>query len=109
MINKSKGLVAHVLYSGLGGHSAVLFSLLENGFMSAHQHEVLFVGVEVPPMEYSSRCEQLGVPWHYIPKEAGKGNLRFLLKLQRKLSSLSPDVLFLHGLSAMPAVALLKA
>jgi glycosyltransferase involved in cell wall biosynthesis len=100
--------VIHILYSGLGGHSAVLFGLLEGGFMRNADHHVLFVGVEQPPADYIRRCEELKFTFHYLPKKAGKGNLGFLLNLRREISRGSPYLLFLHGLSAMPAVALLK-
>lgn len=100
--------VIHVLYSGLGGHSAVLFSLLEAGFMRTARHSIVFAGVEPPPFEYVRRCEDLQVSWDYFSKLSGKQNLRFLWGFKRKIAALNPDVLFLHGLSAIPAVALLK-
>jgi glycosyltransferase involved in cell wall biosynthesis len=100
--------VTHILYSGLGGHSAVLFALIEGGFMRDAQHSVLFVGVETPPAEYFLRCKKLRIDCHYLPKLSASGHLKFLLTLTRQCASSNPDVLFLHGLAAMPSVALLK-
>lgn len=91
--------VTHVLYSGLGGHSAVLFSLLNGGFMRNARHLILFVGVEKPPEDYIKRCEELGAEWRYVAKEASKGNLRFLLDLRREIVANKSKFLFLHGLS----------
>ena len=47
LINNSP-LILHILYFGLGGHSADLFSLLEAGFMNEAKHTILFIGVEEP-------------------------------------------------------------
>ena len=104
----NKLCMTHVLYSGLGGHSAVLFSLLEGGFMADALHTVLFVGVESPPNEYTRRCDELKVAWRHVPKVANKGHLRFLLALHLQLAVNEPDIIFMHGLAAMPAVVLLK-
>ena len=76
--------------------------------MQAAHHHVLFVGVESPPSEYLRRCENIRAAWHYLPKEAGKGHLKFQLAIYRQIVANDPDLLFLHGLAAMPAVALLK-
>lgn len=106
--NFAKLRVVHVLYSGLGGHSAVLFALLEGGFLCNAQHSIVFAGVELPPTEYILRCGRLQVDWYYVSKDAGKGHLKFMFNLSRQLSVMKPDILFLHGLAAMPAVAVLK-
>lgn len=103
-----KNSVAHIIYSGLGGHSAVLFALLEGGFMRGAQHTIVFAGVEEPPKEYIRRCEALKVKWHYVPKQAGKKYLKFMFSIRNKLIELNSEILFLHGLAAIPAIALIK-
>ena len=103
-----KPRVVHILYSGLGGHSAVLFALLEAGFMRSADHHILFVGVEAPPMDYIRRCSNLQISWTYVSKVSGKQNLAFQISLAQKLVKIKPDVLFLHGSAAIPAVFLLK-
>ena len=100
--------VVHILYSGLGGHSAVLFALLEAGFMRSADHHILFVGVEAPPVDYIRRCRELRIAWTYLSKVNGKQNLKFQLSLARMLSNKKPSILFLHGSAAIPAVLLLK-
>lgn len=104
----TKFRVIHILYSGLGGHSAMLFALLEGSFMSDADHYVMFIGVERPPADYLRRCEELKVFFEYLPKVAGKGDFKFLFNLSQNIFKRDPDVIFLHGLSAMPAVVLLK-
>jgi glycosyltransferase involved in cell wall biosynthesis len=100
--------VTHILYSGLGGHSAVLFALLEARFMSGINHHILFIGIESPPVDYVRRCSSLGVSWDYLPKTSGKNNLSFQFSLFKKILTVKPDILFLHGVAAVPAVVLLK-
>lgn len=100
--------VVHLLYSGLGGHGAVLFSLIEGGFMRDFDHYVFFIGVEAPLKQYISRCESLGIKWSYEPKKPGRKRLEFIVLVFRELKSLKAGVLFLHGLAALPSIILLK-
>jgi glycosyltransferase involved in cell wall biosynthesis len=100
--------VVHLLYSGLGGHSAVLFSLIEGGFMKNSDHHIFFVGVEYPSVHYISRCESLNINWSYESKTSGKNRLGFIISIFRKLNSLKADILFLHGLAALPSIIFLR-
>ena len=50
--------VVHVLYSGLGGHGAVMFGMLEAGFYADAEHLVLLTGVEEPLQDYVERLDQ---------------------------------------------------
>ena len=97
--------VTHVIYSGLGGHGAVLFSLLDGGFMRQARHRVLFAGVEEPRSEYIEKCEQACIDWGYQHKSPGK-HLLYIHQLHSQLLHGKPDLLFLHGCSAIPALAL---
>jgi glycosyltransferase involved in cell wall biosynthesis len=101
-------LILHVLYSGLGGHSAVLFSLLEAGFMSEAKHNILFVGIEEPTKDSLNRCKNLNIQWEYLPKNNVVTNLKFQVSIFRKLVLLRPNILFIHGLVAIPAIILMK-
>ena len=73
--------IVHILYSGLGGHGAVLFTLLENKFLESCEHHVIFVGVEKPRPEYIERCQALSIPWHYVARIAGQDNINFIYSL----------------------------
>lgn len=101
-------LVTHVLYSGLGGHGAVLLALLSGGFMREAQHRVVFLGTEQPLDEYVRACDARGIAWQYQPKMPGSEHFKFTLGLRRLLMERNPDVLFLHGLAALPSVALVR-
>ena len=59
-------------------------------------------------MDYIRRCSNLQISWTYVSKVSGKQNLAFQISLAQKLVKIKPDVLFLHGSAAIPAVFLLK-
>jgi glycosyltransferase involved in cell wall biosynthesis len=98
--------VMHALYSGLGGHGAVLFGLIAAGFLSEHHHRILFVGVEPPRTEYIQKCEALQLPWHYVPRIEGGSRIQFIWDVCQALRRVGPDKLFLHGLATVPGVLL---
>ena len=99
--------VTHVIYSGLGGHSAVMFSLLDASFMAGATHHVVLAGIEAPPADYITRLEALGVSWRYVGKQAGRGHLDFYRRLRKAIFDDGSDVVFLHGVAAIPAVAMM--
>ena len=98
----------HIAYSGLGGHGAVLFSLLENQFLLGVTHIVLFVGVEQPRKEYVERCEKLSIKHAYIARDSVTSYFRFVLDIFRYLIKNNPGYIFAHGMAAVPAVSLFK-
>jgi glycosyltransferase involved in cell wall biosynthesis len=102
-----KQLCVHVLYGGLGGHGAVLISLLRHGFMRDAQHKIIFIGIEPPQDELITFCENAQIPWYYQSKRPHRGNIDFIIRLGRRLNNLRPDVIFLHGLAAAPSLLLL--
>jgi len=97
--------VTHVIYSGLGGHSAVMFSLLDAGFMPGARHHVVLAGIEPPPADYTTRLDALGASWVHVGKQAGRRHLDFYRRLRRAILD-GTDVVFLHGVAAIPAVAM---
>ena len=107
-VRSSPARVIHVIYSGLGGHAAVMFSLLENGFLAHAEHHVVLAGVESPLLDYTSRLDAMGIGWSYVGKQPGRGHLTFYRRLRRELLRTHPDLVFLNGLAAVPAAALLR-
>lgn len=99
--------IVHVIYSGLGGHSAVMFSLLEAGFMAGAAHHVVLAGIEAPPRDYTDRLERLGIGWSHVGKQEGRAHLDFYRRLRRALFTPQTDVIYLHGVAAIPAVAMM--
>jgi glycosyltransferase involved in cell wall biosynthesis len=100
--------VAHILYSGLGGHGAVLFSLIEGGFLPDTEHCVIFVGIEEPRQEYIDRCNSMNIPWIYVNRRAMLGYFEYIIRLFRCLLSLNAELVFAHGLAAVPSLVLYR-
>ncbi len=100
MINR----VVHVLYSGLGGHGAVMFGMLDAGFFAEAEHLVLLTGVEPPLPDYVSRLDQRKMAWRYVPKQPGRGYVAFYRALRRAIFETDPDLVFVHGLATIPSV-----
>ena len=44
--------ILHIIYSGLGGHGAVLFAMLDREILKNFDHEVLILGDEEPEKVY---------------------------------------------------------
>ena len=108
--------VVHVLYSGLGGHGAVMFGMLDAGFFAEAGHLVLLTGVEPPLPDYVTRLERNGVAWRYVPKKPGKAPpppppgspgkdyVAYYRALRRAIFEGEPDLVFVHGLATIPSV-----
>jgi glycosyltransferase involved in cell wall biosynthesis len=96
--------MVHVLYSGLGGHGAVMFGLLDAGFFSDADHLVLLTGVEPPLPDYVARLDQHGIAWSYVPKQPGRGYVAYYRSLRRAIFDSEPDLVFVHGLATIPSV-----
>lgn len=100
--------MVHILYSGLGGHGAVLFTLLEQKFLEATEHHVIFIGIELPRDEYIARCEALNIHWVYVPRTPTESYVGFVISLHKKILLIDPDFVFSHGLAATPSLLLLR-
>ncbi len=95
--------VLQVLYSGLGGHGNVFFSMTDANDDDNIQFEALFNGVEAVKEEYLQKCAAKNITWHYVKKKPGL-DFGFYIKLYRHIKKAAPQVIFLHGgAAALPA------
>ena len=60
--------VLHILYSGLGGHGNVFFSLISAEKKNEFEYEALFNGIEEVRAEYIERCSSHGIAWNFVKK-----------------------------------------
>jgi glycosyltransferase involved in cell wall biosynthesis len=99
--------VLHILYSGLGGHGSVFFSIVKGDEKHEITHEALFYGVEEVRKEYLADAAALGLKWYSIKKKAGVdiGSGR---KTIRILKDAKPDVVFLHASTYIMPVVVAK-
>lgn len=98
--------VAQVLYSGLGGHGSVAFSLVRQG-LATHSWapSLVFVGIEPVLQDYRRFCDDKSVPFLAIrtipgrPWQAWPAILRALQKVR-------PDALVVHSVKTILPCAL---
>lgn len=96
--------ILHILYSGLGGHGNVFFSMVNADKNNAYEFKVIFNGTEDVREEYISRCKKLQIPFTFVKKKAGK-HFFFFLKMFYQISRSNTDVIFLHGsMLILPAI-----
>ena len=95
--------ILHVLYSGLGGHGNVFFSMADADEESGYEFEALFNGIEEVKAEYIERCIKKNINWGFVKKKPGL-DIGYYFKLYRQIKKARPEIIFLHGgAAAIPA------
>ena len=96
--------ILHILYSGLGGHGNVFFSMVEADTKKNYEFEALFTGVEPVRKEYVERCNANAVSYTYIKKIPGQKHLHFFYLVFKAVLKSNADIIFIHGsLLLLPA------
>lgn len=86
-----------LLYSGLGGHGSVAFSIIAADTHKDFKHQALFYGVEDVKSEYLEKCKTEGIEQTFIRK---KYSIVSWFRVYRALKTLKPDFLLLHATTA---------
>ncbi|MEI9956289.1 MAG: glycosyltransferase family 4 protein [Ferruginibacter sp.] len=95
--------ILHVLYSGLGGHSNVFFSMVKADEKKEFDYEAIFNGVEEVRKDYITNCNANNIPWQFLKKTPGT-HLSFFWRIFKAIRASKADIIFLHGsLYALPA------
>lgn len=97
--------VTQVLYSGLGGHASVAFSLLGGDHEQQWDSSLLFIGIEPLAPAYRRQTDKLGLPFISIQSRQGK-SWRSWGTVYASLRRLNPEVIILHSISSLLPVAL---
>ena len=93
--------IQHILYSGLGGHGSVFFSMVNADPEHFFEYEALFNGIEEIREEYIELCNKENIPFTFIKKQPGK-HVSFYCRLFYAIRRAKPDVIFLHGSMSAP-------
>lgn len=99
--------VVHVLYSGLGGHGSVFFSLVRADKERKVDTKAAFVGIEDLNPDYATLCEKFEVPFTAIRKRPGL-DFGVYKKLYGAFRQFKPDVIVLHGSAFIFVAALYR-
>lgn len=99
--------VTQVLYSGLGGHGSVAFSILDGDTQHKTQQSFVFYGIEPLKDEYKAKCEQKRIDFEsiFIPDNS------FLMnwwKSFRAILRQKPNVVILHSISLAVLIPFLR-
>ncbi len=87
--------VLQTLYSGLGGHGNVVFSLLSTDFLTDYKSTLVFYGIEPALPFYINRAEQLGVS-HFSIQKKPKRYFKSFTAFRKILHESSPDCIIIH-------------
>ena len=88
--------ILHILYSGLGGHGNVFFSLLYADTKKLHNLEALFYGIEDVRSEFIKECDNNDIPRYFVKKNY-KIDFLYYSKILKYIRKSDPDIIFLHG------------
>lgn len=91
--------VVQILYSGLGGHGSVAFSLA--GAAQGHwQSQMIFLGVEPLLADYAAQCDAAAIPRQSIFARGGRPWASWG-PLYRALRHARPDAIVLHSVKTI--------
>lgn len=91
--------IAQILYSGLGGHGSVAFSL-SAAAGGRWQQEMVFVGIEPLLPEYGRLCRERGFGQSYVPVAEGRAWSSWWA-LHDTLRDVRPDAIVLHSVKTL--------
>ncbi|MBB1287127.1 glycosyltransferase family 4 protein [Flavisolibacter sp. BT320] len=93
--------VLQILYSGLGGHGSVVFSMLDADKKRLWDHVLVFFGIEDLKEEYASQCDVKNVR-HYFVKKKFKVDVRSVKAICKIIDKEKPDRILLHSTILAP-------
>ena len=103
-INQQKQRVCQILYSGLGGHGSVVFSLLNADTDHQYDHSLIFYGIEPTRDVYIQDTNRLLIPHTSILKKKGI-DVRSWIKVYKALKFQCPSTILLHSTNLILPVA----
>jgi glycosyltransferase involved in cell wall biosynthesis len=97
--------VLQILYSGLGGHGSVAYSLYEGDVENKTAQSFLYYGIEDLNDDYIERNKDAGITFEFIKKKKGVDLLSWK-KIFHYLKERQPDIILLHSITLIiPALA----
>jgi glycosyltransferase involved in cell wall biosynthesis len=98
--------VVQILYSGLGGHGSVAFSLVDASRNTyGWTNSLIFFGIEPLSEQHKEHCHDLGIGHAFVGTRPGRAWLGWPA-LVRALARQRPDAIILHSVKAIIPCAL---
>lgn len=88
--------VVQIMYSGLGGHGSVAFSLIEADNKNKWNSHIGFIGIEPMLNTYVDFCSNNGIRYEYFPVSPRR-SWRKWYSVVRWLNSINPEVIICHS------------
>ena len=92
--------VAQILYSGMGGHGSVAFSLIDADSNANWQPLMGFFGIEPLSPAYAEKCQTRGISFEYFPALPGK-SWHAWPRIFGWLAAARPEKIILHSVTAL--------
>jgi glycosyltransferase involved in cell wall biosynthesis len=92
--------IAQLIYSGLGGHGSVAFSLISADEAGSWQPIIGFFGIEAPTEAYLRFCRERAMPFAYFKVKPGR-SWQVWGDMFRWLMASRPEAVILHGPTAL--------
>lgn len=90
--------ILQVLYSGLGGHGTVAFSLLNGFYKAGFENHLIFYGIESINTNYVEQIEkEKKVNSYFGIKKTTKTGVKEWIKFYKQLKKIQPDFIILHS------------
>lgn len=99
--------ITQVLYSGLGGHGSVAFSIADGDTAHLSTQSFVFYGIEETKQEYIDKCNERNIPFSSV-HIAGKFLLVNWLSAFIKIVKQKPDIVLLHSTTLFALVPFLR-
>src|SRR5688572_17888075 len=88
--------VLQVLFSGLGGHASVVFSMVDGDKERQWQHHLIFYGIEPLNREHAEKAAHRNLRYDVVVTTEGKP-LRSWRKFYSYLKQADPEIILLHS------------
>jgi glycosyltransferase involved in cell wall biosynthesis len=96
--------LVQIVFSGLGGHSSVGFSLIDADLGRKYSHTVIFYGIEEVSEGYKNKCDEMGIDYFFVKKQAGL-DIHSQKQIISLLKKIEPDIILLHAISIILPVS----
>lgn len=98
--------IVQILYSGLGGHGSVVFSLdSASKAARAWTSRLIFLGIEPVLADYALKCRSEGTAFGYVRTRQGRAWMAWPA-VYRELRRARPDAIVLHSVKAIVPCAI---
>jgi len=89
--------IVQVLYSGLGGHGTVAFSLLDGFIKSSFENSLIFYGVETINKSYIEQINLTKDTSYFGIKKETKTGVKEWIQYYKSLKQIKPNIILLHS------------